>query len=273
MDFSLLHEHPWATVGIIAGGGLLLFIVFRSKSAGAADTTGGVVYSGTDPTTVAANAQLSANSDQISGQIQQLSIQGQTAIALGQLNSNVQQSTISATQEVTDRQTDAQLKLGLGTLDAQIAHDAISAQVQMDTISALIKAYSGSSGIGSPVVTGTPVSNATSNPINQTTPGPSYSLPSYGAPATPAGLPGPTELVQNGGQLIPFPTFAQCDPFDSACAASNNIISANYGATLANDQSVNNVRREISNYQISVDAGTITPAQLAEMKRLQGMVS
>jgi hypothetical protein len=273
MDFTLLHEHPWATVGVIAGGGLLLFIVFHRGSSGGT-VASGPTYSGADPATVASANALQAQQDQISGSVQGLTIQGQTQIALAQISAGSQNKNVDASQDVTNRQTAAQLQLGLGTLGAQVAITQIQADAQMSLISRLIGAFSGPGVTGGGTVaqnpggySGTPVFNAPGNPVITANPivqGP-VAVADY--PLTSGGFP-----TRDSYGLDPMGGGFHCSPYDAGCVGNQNTATNAYDLSIANWQATNNAKEEIANYQISVDAGVITPSQLAAMKTLQSQV-
>ncbi len=280
MDFSLLHEHPWTTVAIIGGGGLILFIVLRGRGA---SSSGGqtIVNSGADPSVTAANSALSAQQDQIQGSLSGLSIQGQTQLALGQLAAGVQTHTIDASQDITNRQTAAQLQYGLGTLDAQVASEALSAGIQSKYIDALVAAFrgpgvTGGGGVAANVggYNGTPILNSPTNPVNQYIPmtqGVTYPAAGTGGTAPTSPTPAGSWPSMASYGLDPGGGGFHCDPMDSACVASQNIASNTYVAAVAGAQVANNRQRELDNYRISIDAGVITPAQLAEYRALGGV--
>lgn len=248
MDFELVEHHPWITVGAIAGGGFLLFLVLRGRGSGGG--SGQVVYAGggsqVDPS-IAASVQ--AQQDQIQGSISGLSIQGQTQIALAQIGAGVQSQTVSATQDVTNRQTDAQLQLGLGTLGAQVASEQIAAGVQMKTIDAIVAAFRGNNPIYNPTPTvSQPVWNATGNPITtNNAPDTVYVLPpSYNTGSNGGGI------AWDSGYNVPRPNFATCDPRDVACVANNQAMDIQYSNNLLGAQTANNKAQCLANAQLSV---------------------
>jgi hypothetical protein len=138
MEFPLLEKHPWLTGGAILGGALALFLYWRSGSSSSSAGVPGVIYagSGTDPATIAANAQMQ----------------------MAQLSAGVANANIAATQTANDNKLSAQLAVAMGTLqlqnnqsiqdaatnqafiqaqtEASLSHDSTVAQVaryQMDT--------------------------------------------------------------------------------------------------------------------------------------------
>jgi len=242
-DFSLLREHPWATVGIVGGGGLLLFIVMRrGGSAAPAGGTGGVVYNATDPNATAQATALQAQQDQIAGSVQGLSIQGQTQVALAQLAAQAQNYTVAASQDVTNKQTDAELQLGLGTLSTQVQSQQIQAGVQMAYINAIVAAFTGNNPTGSPVTNpGTVVSNPStaSNPINQN-PSP--------VPVT------VTPPTYNGGSqyIVPLPNYSSCDPRDVNCVNNNQQLNVGWVNNVLSQTAANNKAQCLANAALSV---------------------
>lgn len=222
MDFSLLEKHPWATTGVIAVGGIALFLVFRrSSSSPAAAPSSGVVYSGVDPSVLAANNALSAQQAQVQGALSGAQIQGQTQIDLAGIGADVAKFTTSATQDVTNKQTSAQLDLGLGTIQGQVDLARINAGVQMASIDAIVSAFSGGNPTGHPAtnpspIVSTPVSNS-QNSINQFTPPQSVTIqpPVYGTPT-------PGAVLPEGQQLVPSPTLTWQGAWPDANVVAHN---------------------------------------------------
>jgi hypothetical protein len=301
-DFTYIHEHPWLTLGLVAGGGFVLFLVLHRRSA-TADQGQTVTYAGAGAPQVDPNiaAQVQMQQQQVQGDIAGLTISGQTQLGLAQIGAQVQTAGILAGQDVTNRQTDAQVRLGLGTLDAQTEAARIDASIQMRTIDALIYAFSGNHPLDNPTPVSTaPVLNSPGNPVNTSNPVDSvtYPYPVVGAGAVPTtgvigaggsssggdlvtslGLAGQGTVVPGGTQLVPYPTYmhsdpanypgmapgAICSPLDANCVATNEAISNQYHVNVAAAQDVNNLTQLVANYQFSQQAGVITPAQSQEL--------
>jgi hypothetical protein len=195
-DFSYIREHPWITTGAILGGGLLLYLVIHHSHQSASTTTvdaAGAVPQ-VDPNVA---AQITAQQQQLQAQLQGLTIQGNTQIALAQIGANVQTQTAqmtqdvtnkqtAATQETTDTTTAAQLQLGTATLDQQVQLASIDAAVQMANINAILQAFGKT---GSNTQSTTPVSNSSGNPVqviyppsNVTVQAPTYVTPTPSVP-------------------------------------------------------------------------------------------
>jgi hypothetical protein len=151
MDFELIERHPWATAGIVVVGGFVVYLIFRGggSSAAAATSPNGVAYypapAGTDPTAAA----LQAQQDQISAALSATNIQAQTQLGLATISAGVSNTNVAAQQDVTNKQTAAQLALGIGTLQAQVDLAQIQANSELDAIRAIAAAYGGGSGSGS----------------------------------------------------------------------------------------------------------------------------
>jgi hypothetical protein len=298
-DFEYIHKHPWLTVGAIAGGGFILFLLIHKRSVSADQSGAGVAAgapAGVDPNIA---AQVNMQAAQIQGNLAGLSISGQTQLGLAQIGAGVQSQGIGASQDITNRQTDAQVRLGLGTLDAQVEAERINAAIQMKTIDAIMFAFSGNHPITNPTPTvTTPVANNTNNPISTiNAPQTVYPVsPGYNTPGGPTGTgsgmyaPGTAgggSVVPGGTQLVPYPTYmhsdpgaypgmapgAICSPLDANCVETNAALSNQWHADTAAAQDRNNLTQLVMNYQQSVAAGTITPQQSAELAQYSNQLA
>jgi hypothetical protein len=307
MDFALIEEHPWKTALIIGAGAVLLYMYFRRGSSASADTTyqgGGYAPAATDPNAAAYNLQ----GQQIQASLAGLQIQTQGAIAIKQLDVGATTTGIAAQRDITAmqtaaalqaqmQQTAAELQLGLGSQQSTVDLARISAGVQLASIDAIERAYgmlNGPTGpnnvtpggvpINSPVynVGGSPGSTATP-PVYVTLPSPVVSVGSGGAIMPPAnGTPVMTSsgLWSNVGVptrdqygLDPSGGGMHCSPLDPACVSRQQVAGDAFVQAVANAQTRNNLQQGIANYQISVDAGVITPSQLAAMRALQAQLA
>lgn len=265
-DFTLIHEHPWWTLGIVAGGGFVLYLILHKSSASSTDASGQVVYAGTsggvDPTVA---AQIAAQQAQITGQVQGLALQGQTQVAVAQIGAGVQAQTITATQDVTNRQTDAQLQLGLGSIGGQVALAQIAAGVQMSYIDAIVQAFTGNHPITNPTpTTTTPVGNDPGNPIQTVLP-PQTTLPypvptGTGTGGVPLGNQYPTSTYVPSyqippdalPQILPKPNPAICSPFDASCIQGNIDQNAQFNQDVTAQRAADNHALCLSNAAQSV---------------------
>lgn len=119
-DFKLIEEHPWYTAGIIAGGGLLLFLYWNSGSSGSVASSATVSSPYSDPSVItaginAATAQQQGNL-QVQGQVNQLNaqvatdtIQANAALALANSNNStaIQNSQIASATTIQTSQIQA----------------------------------------------------------------------------------------------------------------------------------------------------------------------
>jgi hypothetical protein len=209
MDFQLIEDHPWITAAAVLVGGLVLYLILRGRGSSASSSPSGVTYypaqQGTDPTAAA----LQANDTQAQTYLAGLNVQSATQIQLAGIQAGVAGLTVTAQQDVTNKQTAAQLALGLGTLQAQVDITAIQAQSELDAINAIARAYgagSGSSGSSGPVGVGSGIVSTPTTitqPTTQITPPVPVYLPPGGAP--PGGNTtdtGSYPLPQIGGPVI-----------------------------------------------------------------------
>jgi len=227
-----------------------------------------------------------------------LQYQGQTQIGLKQLDLQGLQYQTSAAADVTNKQTEAELELGLGSQHSQVEIATLAAGIQMASIQAIERAYgvlngpTGPNNVaygGAPVAA--PVAQVGSYPSAQVAT-PIYTQQQPAAVAvTPSGngIVDPATLVKNdsgwwNNVSVPgtpdythsdpsqYPGLAPgaiCSPLDGYCVAHNEDLSNQYHLDMANAQTKNNLTQSVANYQISVDAGVITPSQLAEMQAAQ----
>lgn len=198
MDFSYIHEHPWITAGAILGGGFVLYLILHKRSTAGTDAGSTVYYSGTtqqDPNAAAYAAQQ----QQTQAALAALSLQGQTQIGLANIGAGLQSQTVTASQEVQDRQIDAQKDLGMGTLGAQVQLAQIQANTQMSYIDAIIQAFTGNHPVTNPTpVNSTPVYNSTGNPVYTVNPPQTYNV------TTPTYTPSGTSTVYDGSETSYF---------------------------------------------------------------------
>lgn len=307
-DFELIEKHPWWTAAIIGVGALLVYLFFRSRSnaaASAAGYQGG--YQTVDPTLAAAqlaastqqaNLQVQANAqtNQLNAQLAAVNIQSNAQIQLATLSAAVQSQNITATQDVTNQQTAGQVAVALGSQQATVDQARINAGVQISYIDALVAAFGGNRSTPTPTPSPTPVTYPTpgtstpvtiANPVTQSTQqintySPPY--PSTPTPTTPGGSGTPYQTPSGWWSNAGVPDRASygldpngggfhCSPRDSPCVQQQNDASIAYFQAVADAQTRNNLQQGIANYQISVNAGTITPSQLAEMHQLQAQLA
>lgn len=267
-DFSWIEAHPWATTAVVGLGGLGLYLLLRGGSSGSsgADAGGGVVYAGgggPSDTQVAANAaltnaQLQANTQvsQMSAELAALNIQSDLQLKLAHIGADVTNTGTAAALTSDLYRTGAELTYGLSSQQAALEMARINAGVQQSYIDKLTG--------GTGAITQTPIRAAVPMPE------PLWYEP--GTPTqiqiqTPAGV-GP--VIPGGSPLVAWPNYADCDPFDSACVARNSALNTGYNMDVATAQAANNRNQLAENYRISIDAGTITAAQLAEYRKLVG---
>jgi hypothetical protein len=256
MDFTLIKDHPWTTAGIVLGGGVLLFVVMRKGGSSAAAPTYAAGATATDPNAAA----LASQQLQVQAYSSGLQLQGATQISLAQIGADVSRFGTTAAVDVTNRQTDAQVALGLGTISATVQQAQISAGIQSKYIDAIIAAFTGSN----------PSSTATPNSPNPTVQNPTPTivyLPSSGGTggAPPVGVggvnpgtaypgmptPGSAPLQYNGGPILAPPSYANCDPRDSACVMRNQDLSIGYFTASATAEATNNRNQCLANASLS----------------------
>lgn len=271
MDFQLIEDHPWITAATVVVGGLVLYLILRGRGSSAAQSPSGVTYypaqQGTDPTAAA----LQASQDQSAAQLSALNIQSAAQIQLAQIQAGVAGLQINAGQDVTNKQTAAQLALGIGTLQAQVDITAIQAQSELDAIHAIAAAYgggssgsSGSSGGGSTGGVGSViVSNPTTitQPTTQITPPMPVYLPPGGAPpGSNTTDTGSYPLPQIGGPVITGGT-----PLEPAAAfipvgAWPDVNVVNYNTTQSVEQENATVQaNKINNFNACMRDASLSP--------------
>lgn len=267
-DFSWIEQHPWATTAVVGLGGLGLYLLLRGGSSGSSgtDAGGGVVYAGSagpTDTQVAANAALTNAQLQANTQVSELS----AALANAQIQSDLQLKLAHIGADVTNTgtaaaltsdlyRTGAELTYGLSSQQTTLELARINAGVQQSYIDKL------SGGAIAQQQTADRASVPTPEVIAYTS-----TAPAPISIQTPAGV-GP--VVPGGSPLVAWPDYADCNPFDSACVARNSTLNTQYNLNVAAAQAANNRNQLAANYQLSVDAGTITSAQLADYRRLTG---
>ncbi len=270
MDFTVIENHPWATTAVIGLGGLGLYLLLRgSGGSSGGDTAAGsgqaVYASGPSDASVQANA--AQNVAQIQSNAQTTALSAQLA-ALG-IQSDAQIKAAQIGAEVTDRQTDAALTSDLYTTAATLTYGLSSqgAAIELAKIQAGVQqSYIDKMSGGAIAQSQTPIRAAVPTPEPLVQPnGANYTIPYPVTAQTPAGV-GP--VIPGGTPLIAWPNYSDCDPFDSACVARNQGMSNQYGADVAAAQATNNRNQVLANYQISIDAGTITAAQQADYQRI-----
>jgi len=297
MDFKLIEEHPWKTTAIIVAGAILLYILLhRGGGGGAASGGSGTTYvSASNP-----NADAAAvASQQIQASLAGLQYQGQTQIGLKQLDLQGLQYQTSAAVDVTNRQTDAELALGLGSQQSQVQIATLAAGIQMASIEAIERAYgvlNGPTGPNNIAYGGAPVSapvnqvgsyptSSVSTPIYTTQTPAQVSVASSGNGILPPGEAGRGYVIPGGTQLVPTPNYpssdpsqypgtaGRCSPLDAECVALQAQLSNQYHADVAQAQTLNNLTQLVTNYQLSASAGVITPAQQAEMTMYENQLT
>lgn len=257
MDFSLIENHPIATGATVLIGGAVVFLFLRrggSQPAAASGTQ--MIYGASDPNATAANAaitnsQIAANVQisQLSAQLQGLGIQSQTQIQLAQIDALTKRQQTDAAVNVTNRQTDAELALGMTTQQAAIEQSRINAGLQSKILDTLLAAFGVKTGGGSGATTpppttiggGTNPNNPGAGTVVNLPPGSGY-FGGFSGGLEPGAAP-----VAGGQQLIPFPNFAQCSPLDPGCVRSNQTLSDQYGVNLDRAQNVNNYNQCVAN--------------------------
>jgi hypothetical protein len=263
-DFHYIHEHPWLTLGLVGGGGFVLYLILH-RSSSSSDSSGQVVYAagasgGVDPTVA---AQLAAAQSQIQGNISMAALSGQTQVSLVQIGAGVQSQTVTATQDVTNRQTDAQLQLGLGSIGGQVALAQIQGAIQMKYIDAIIQAFTGHDPVTNPTpTTTTPVGNSPGNPINTVNP-PQVTLP-YPVPTGTGGVPlanqYPTSTYVPSyqippdalPQILPQPNPSICSPYDATCIQGNINQANQYNIDVTAQRAADNHALCLSNAAMNV---------------------
>lgn len=280
MDFTLIKNHPWITAGSVLVGGFLLYLLFRRPSSSGGST--GVVYAGgqSDPAATAANTQLAlgqlgANVQmaQIGAGLQALQIQSDTALKAKTLDVATSLAGINAQQDITNRQTDATLQLGLGAQSSNVEALRIQAGAQRDLIDAIVGAYGGTPTPRTSVSPygGSPgTMNGTNYPqvqgtVNQV---PTVPLTSIGTAPTGGFTQG--QVIPGGTQLVPYPTYQStpgnpyggCSPLDASCVEANEALSNQWHLQTAQAQIDNNTNQCLSN----ADYGGRTPDEIAALK-------
>ncbi len=267
MDFSVIENHPWATAAVVGIGGLGLYLLLRGNGGGDSGGGGGtVVYAGggqPSDAQVAANAsmvniQSAANVrvSELSATLAGLGVQSDRDIQLAKIAAGVQNYGTWAALSGATHQTDAELTYGLSAQDTAVQLARIQAGAQTRAIDTL--------------TTGATGTQQSSLRLTVPTPEPVYSQPAQ-----------TTTMVQTPAWNGDWPTREDygldpngggyhCAPTDSACVARQNSASNAYVADVAAAQTSNNLAGLIANYQISIDAGVISPTQMAEYKRLTG---
>jgi hypothetical protein len=273
MDFSLIERHPWATTGIVLGGGFLLFLIFRRRGSSAQTAGATVVQStGVDAATMQAELAAQAQANQIQGQLSGLTIQGGTQVQLATIASQVQQQTVAATQDVTNQQTAAQLQLGLGTIQGQVAQSQISADVQIAAINAIVGAYRGNNGtnpvasipsVATPNIPSTPVNTQTpvfpamvspptypvSNPVGGN---PSISTYPFNGNISAGNVVAGALPLAGGALLAPAPTYTPVGAWpDANVVAANQQTQINYENADLQANATNNRNQCLANAALS----------------------
>jgi len=227
MDFSLIERHPWATTGIVLGGGFLLYLVFRGRGGSGGSSAGGVVYTGADPASANANAALAAQAQSTQAGLSAIQLQGATQIQLASIGADLSKFQTAAAQEAQDRQTQAQYGVALGTIGGQVELANIQANVQMKIIDAIVNAFRGGSSAVNPgnVPTGTPygvVSNPVPQVTSQITPPIPVSISNGGSSDG-----GQFDIIPGGTQLVPYPNLVYQGAWPDA-----NVVQANVNSVV-----------------------------------------
>jgi len=269
MDFSFIEHHPWATTAVIGIGGLGLYMLLKGGGSGAASSGGGGAVYASGPSDAAVGANAAQNVAQINANAQTTALSAQLA-ALGiQYDAQIKAAQIGA--EVTDRQTDAALTLGLYQTGAELTYGLSSqdAAIEMARINAGVQQFYIERMTGGAIAASqTPIRAAVPTPELITAPAPPAPPPAY--VQTPAGV-GP--VIPGGTPLVAWPNYADCDPFDAYCVGNNSALNTRYNQDVSTAQTLNNRNQLLANYQISIDAGTITAAQRADYQRILAGVS
>ncbi len=262
MDFSLIEHHPWATAGIVLGGGFVLYLVLRRGSSGQAATQTTYAAAAADPQTAQLQAQAAAQQTQVQGYIAGLQLQGATQISLAQIGADLGKYQTAATVDVTDFQTAGQVQLGLATLDAATEQARINAGLQGKYIDAIVAAFGGSANTANPATVANPIvtpsSGSPTNPTVQSAP-PTYAyVPTPGGTQSypvgsynPATIPPGSAPLPGGTELVPRPDYANCNPWDVACVANNQAMNVSWENASVAAQSANNRNQCLANAQLS----------------------
>ena len=263
MDFTLIKEHPYITGVTVLGGGILLYLTLRGGSNDTPAAQQQVYYGSQQPSdaTVQTNGQLT---------LAQLS--SQTQLALADKSVSLQSAQLSAQTAIAMNQISAQYGVEMGSQSLQAFQIKSDTDLQLKLLDILGRALYPSN------------ANGTVTPTPTTTPAtPSTLVPQYSAVSVPLTVNNTTSPYTNPPtwNSTGFPTrdtFGldpsgggfHCSPLDSGCVAAQNIASNANDAAIAQAQTNNNAAGLLANYQYSVDAGVITPAQYAIYQSLGG---
>jgi hypothetical protein len=244
---------------VIGGGAVVLFLYMRrgSNSEAAAAPQGGG-YSAVDPAAQAAAAQSAAMQYQTQGEIAGLQIQGNTAIALKQLDVGEHNYTTAAGLQAVMDQTRAQLALGLGSQQSTVELGRIQAGVQLASFNATEQYYgvlNGPTGPNNTTRTGIPIAapvlpigGPAADPIYVTQTAPGVRLTSDNG----VNIPVPISRADFG--LDPQGGGMHCSPMDSGCVERQTLATDKYIQAIADWQITNNKAGVVQNTPTSIGA-------------------
>lgn len=261
MDFTLIREHPYLSGVAALGGGILLYLGLRGG--GSSTPSQGQVYYGSQ--------QPSDATVQTNGQLTLAQLSSQTQLALADKSVGLQSSQLAAQSTLAMNQIAAQYGVAMGSQSLQAFQIQSDTSLQLKLLDILGRALYPSS------PNGTVTPSPTTTPATPTTIIPQYSAVSVPltvgsvaqsqAPTTWNGQGFPTRdqygLDPNGGGF-------HCSPLDPNCVALQNAAGNQFDYDMARAQTANNQAGLLANYQYSVDAGVITPAQYAIYQSLGG---
>jgi hypothetical protein len=238
MDFSIIERHPWATTGLVLGGGFVLFLVLKRGSSSGSQTSSTYGGQSEDPAVTQAGLALQAQQQQIQGSLSVATLQAQSQITLAQLGADLARFQTGASLQSDTNQTAASLTLGLSTLQAQLESKKIDAQVQMSTLDAIVAAFRGSSS-PAPTNNNTPTATQPQPTFTTVTPPPTtnITIPTGTGGTTPGATYGGLSfsnpyldgsVATPGAPIIPGYSVPYCDPRDVACVMNNQVIATNW---------------------------------------------
>lgn len=147
LDFSLITEHPWATAGIVALGGVGLYLYWNSGSSSSGDsstsggaTTGGPTYTtqAADPAATQANTALGIAQLQANAQTNQFSAALAAQAQQLQASVDINGSNNTANTNQLTAQLEASTKIAAGSQQVQTLGITTQGQLGMAQIAAAL---------------------------------------------------------------------------------------------------------------------------------------